>query len=146
MSIIALSIAIGFSFSMFSTFLIYLVSRRRFFQEAFTILDNVQYSDKPRDKSEFRRYRKLKRMVSGARRRIFLLFIVHLFIFSIMYFIMLITLQTVLREAGYVEIPIPIPLISGRNGGGFYTHPFFLALLSYLTPLYLFIRAVRPVD
>ncbi len=143
---IAIAVLTGLLFSTLSILLIYVVSRRSFFQNAFKILDEYSLPEKPRSKGELRRYKKLRGMISSARRKILLLFIIHLIIFTASYFFMIITLQKILVGTGLVEIPIPIPFLTGKTDNHYYTHILFLSFLAYLTPLYFFIRAVRPVS
>ena len=142
---ITLSILIGLAFSLLASLIVYRISRKKFFQEAFNILDQVQLPEKPRSKGELRRYKKLRSMVSSAKRRLMILFIFHIFVFTTSYMLMITTLLLILKSTDMIEIPIPIPLLTAKTDDTFYTRPFFLAFLAYLTPLYLFIRAVRPV-
>ena len=145
MSTITTSIIIGLLFSFLASLIVYRISRKRFFQEAFEILDKVTLPEKPKSKGELRRYKKLKSMVSSARRRVMVLFIFHVFVFTTTYLFMITTLFMLVRGVESIRIPIPIPFLTARMDGEFYTKPFFLAFLAYLTPLYIFIRAVRPV-
>jgi hypothetical protein len=143
---ILLSIIIGLSMSFLAAFLTYIVSRRRIFQEAFIIVEKYRIGSKPRDKGELRRYKRLKAIVSSARRRLLLLFFIHLTIFMITY-VSTITLTALLvpGDEMVVEIPISIPLLSAQTNHLYETHILFIAFIAYLAPLYLMIRAVRPV-
>ncbi|OYT39882.1 MAG: hypothetical protein B6U89_03355 [Desulfurococcales archaeon ex4484_58] len=144
MSLITLTILVGFTYSLLAIISIYIVSRRRFFQEAFSVLDKYTLPPKPRSKGELRRYKKLKSMISSARKRVFLLFILHLTIFTLTYLAMITSIGLFVGEGGIVYIPVVIPFITARENHAFYTHVYFIGFLAYITPLYFFIRAVRP--
>ncbi len=143
---IILSIIIGLSMSLVAAFLTYIVSRRKIFQEAFIVVEKYRIGSKPKDKGELRRYKKLKTIVSSARKRLLLLFFIHLSIFMITY-VSTITLTALFvpGDEMIVKIPISIPLLSARTDHMYETHILFIAFIAYLAPLYLMIRAVRPI-
>jgi hypothetical protein len=143
---ILLSIIIGLSMSFLAALLTYIVSRRRIFQEAFIIVERYRIESKPRDKGELRRYKKLKAIVSSARKRLLLLFFIHLTIFMITYVSTIaFTALLVPGDEMTIKIPISIPLLSARTDHMYETHVLFIAFIAYLAPLYLMIRAVRPI-
>lgn len=145
MTAIMISVIIGLSFSSLGALLTYIVSRRPFFQEAFTIIEKHRLPSRPRDKGELRRLKKLKKQVSMARKRLLLLFFIHLTIFMATYVstIMAVTIIIPMDEM-IVSIPIAIPLLSAKENSVYVTNILFIAFIAYLAPLYAFIRAVRP--
>lgn len=143
---ITLSILTGLFFSLLGAFLTYFISRRRFFQEAFIIVEKYNVPSRPRDKGELRRLKKLKRQVSIARKRLILLFFTHLTVFMITYISTIITVAIIVpSDELIVSIPIAIPLLSAKENGFYATNILFIAFIAYLAPLYAFIRAIRPV-
>ncbi|ADI32508.1 hypothetical protein [Staphylothermus hellenicus] len=144
---ITLSILTGLFFSLLGAFLTYLISRRRFFQEAFTIVEKYNVPSRPRDKGELRRLKKFKRRVSMARKRLVLLFFSHLTVFMITYISTIIAVSIIVpSDELIVSIPIAIPLLSAKENDLYVTNILFIAFIAYLAPLYTFIRAVRPVS
>ncbi len=145
--IITLSLGIGILLSLVAAFFTYLVSRIDFFRSAFEILAKYELPEKPKTKGDWRRYRKIKPLIMKARRKIFLLFFVHLTIFLITYTATInLVLYMTPPEQVIVSIPISIPLLTGKGDGYYITHVLFLALIGYLVPSYLLVRAVRSVS
>jgi len=146
MSTITTAVIIGVFLSMLASLLAYYVSRYRVFQQSLRVIEAYSIPEKPRSKSELRKYRKLKAIVSAARKRVLMLLGIHVAIFVSTYFLMLMLLAVLVGDNEVVYIPIPIPLLTGRSDTQFYTYVYFIGFLAYLTPLYLFTRAVKPKD
>ncbi len=142
---IILSIIIGLSMSFLAVMLTYLVSRRKYFQEPFQILEKYKVPAKPKKKGELRRIRKTRALVRKAKRSLMILFLLHLTIFILTYTTAIVlTGMLIPREHQIVQIPLALPLFSARNGTMYITHVLFITFTAYLAPNYLLMRAVRP--
>ncbi len=142
---IIISIIIGLSMAFTAAVLTYIVSRRRFFQEPFQILEKYRPPSKPKRKGELRRYRKMRAAVRKAKRNLMILFLIHLSIFIFTYTTAIVlTGALVPREHQLVTIPLALPLFSARNGTMYTTHVLFITFTAYLAPNYLLMRVVRP--
>jgi hypothetical protein len=140
-----ISILIGLSMSFTAIIITYMVSHRRFFRDAYILLEKYRLPSRVRDKGELRRIRKLSSMIRKAKRRILLLFFLHLSIFLLTYTTAIVLTGLIVPEdKQLVTIPVAIPLFSARSDSHYITHVLFLTFLAYLAPNYLIIRAAKP--
>ncbi len=138
------ALLLGISFSLASIYLAYMVAKRKFFREAFEFLST--YSDEPitKDKRGLRKLRKIRKQLERARKRLMLLFFIHLVIFIMAYTGLVSTIYLIIPlEKMIVNIPIGIPLISERVDGGYVTHIVFIAFIGFMAPSYLFARIIK---
>ncbi len=144
--IIVLSIIIGLGMSLTAIITTYLISHRSFFKEAYIILEKYRLTSKPRAKGELRKIRKVSSILRKARKRLILLFFIHLSIFLITYTTAIVLTGLLIPEdKQLIEIPIALPLFSAKTGNTYITHVLFITFIAYLAPNYLLIRAARPV-
>lgn len=144
MSLITISLLIGIFFSLLASGITYIISHRRYFLEAYRVIKEVKLPEKPRGKGDLRRYKKLKKKLDIAKKRIILLFFIHLGIFLATYTTMIVVIAYISENTNpFVSIPISIPLLSGRIEDHYVTHVYFLSFIGYVTPLYLLIRSAK---
>ena len=138
------ALLLGLGFSLIALYLAYSISRIKFFQEAFEFL--ATYSSEPigKDKRSMRKLRKIKMQLDRAKRRLMLLFFVHLAIFMLSYTALISTTYLVIpMQDMIVRIPIGIPLISNTEDGYYITHILFIVFIGFMAPSYLFARIVK---
>jgi len=141
---ISLAILIGLSYSLLGVSVMYIIARTRFFSQALIYAKRESFVLKPRSKGDYRKFRREYGLLKRTRRRLIFLFAIHVFVFISMYLLMLYTLSIVFQNNYIVEIPIPIPLLSWKTENGYYNvwiHT--LSLISFLTPVYLYIRVTK---
>jgi len=141
--LVTIVLAISISSAVLISVLIDLVKKTPYFAEAIRVYQSVQLPDTPKSKGDIRRLRKYRFLYRVARRRILLLFTVHVSIFALVYTLMVFTVTTITRSSEIVNIPISIPLLSYIEDGGYKTHIYVVALVGFAIPLYLVSRSVR---
>ncbi|MET1159421.1 MAG: hypothetical protein ABWW65_00515 [Thermoprotei archaeon] len=139
---ITVSVLIGIGFSLLTALISNILVKHKTFREAFKILTQYRLPEKPRSKSELRKYRKIKTLVKTARRRFFALLLIQMLLIAITYFLAIFLIAVLTRGNELVEIPIPIPLLTSRGESGFYTYTYLIGFIAYITPLYLLMRSV----
>ncbi len=143
--LITLSIIIGLAMSFTAIITTYFLSHRRYFREAYILLEKYRVPSKVKGKGELRKIRKLGGMVRRAKRRILLLFFIHLSIFLLTYTTAIVLTGLIIPEdKQLVNIPVAIPLFSARMDNGYVTHILFITFIAYLAPNYLIMRAAKP--
>lgn len=139
---IAVSIGLACSFLAISSS--YIIMRVKYFREALYVLEKYGFKQFPRDKRGLRKLRKIKPVIEKARRRMAVLFFVHLSIFVLAYSLMVAIIYSLIPpEHLLVKIPVAIPLITGRIDNVYVTHVIFIAFIAFMQPSYLFMRAVK---
>lgn len=143
LGVISLAIALGLAYSFLGVFIVYLIARSKYFSEALAYAKAESLVVRPRSKGEYRRFRREYGLLKKVRRRLLVLFTIHVSIFIMMYLLMIYTSTIVFQENYIVKIPIPIPLLSWKNGDGYKVWVYSLSLVSFLTPIYLYIRVTK---
>jgi len=129
---------------MIALYLAYSISKTKFFREAFEFLATYSSESIGKDKRSMRKLRKIKKQLDRAKRRLMLLFFIHLAIFMLSYTALISTTYLVIPVQDIiVRIPIGIPLISGTIDGHYVTHILFIAFIGFMAPSYLFAKIVK---
>lgn len=141
-----LIISIGLSFSLTSTCIAYFISKREYFARAIKMYKELSSKEmiEGRDKRSLRRIRRIRSELKKTRRRITLLFLISIIVFSLMY--LLSSLLTYLLYPGLhglKKIPFAIPLLAREVNGEYYTHAVIIVFLSFMMPSYLFTRIIK---
>ncbi len=143
--LITISLLTGAGFSLLAALTMKLISRTSYFSWAVHILSEIKLPEKPRTKSDFRKIRKYKPLIDRAKKRIFLMFMLHIVVFMFTYTASIYVLNTYIPpHEQIVEIPIYLPFLSMLSENHFATNALFLTLIGYLAPSYLIMRAVYP--
>ncbi len=138
------ALLLGISFSFIALYLAYSISRIKFFQEAFEFLASYSSESVGKDKRSMRKLRKIKKQLDRAKRRLMILFFIHLAIFMLSYTALISTTYIIVPiEDMIVKIPIGIPLISSAEDGYYITHILFIVFIGFMAPSYLFARVVK---
>ncbi len=144
--ILTQALLLGISFSLLAVLAAYKVAKTRFFQEPLEFL--ASYSSEPvtKDKRSMRKLKKIKTRLERAKKRLMLLFFIHLSIFVLSY-TALVTLVYILvpTDMMLVKIPVGIPLLSypSEEGDYYITHIVFIAFIGFMAPSYLFARLIK---
>lgn len=143
LGVISQAIALGLAYSLLGVLIVYAIARTRYFSEALSLAKMESFVLKPRSKGEYRRFRKEYGLFKRTRRRLIALFTIHVSVFIAMYLLMIYTSTIVFRDNYIVKLPIPIPLLSWRSDDGYNVWIYTLSLISFLTPIYLYIRVTK---
>jgi len=144
--LITIALLTGAGFSLLAALVMKLISRTAYFSWAVNILSEVKLPEKPKTKSDYRKIRKYKSLIDRAKKRIFLMFMLHILVFMFTYTASIYVLNALIPpHEQIVEIPIYLPFLSVLSGDYFATNVLFLTLIGYLAPSYLIMRAVYPM-
>ncbi|ADV65452.1 hypothetical protein [Desulfurococcus mucosus] len=142
--LVTLVLLVSISSAILISILIDAVKKHPYFAEAIRTYQLVEIPETPRSKGDIRRLRKYRALYKSAKRRLTLLFITHISLFSLVYVLMIFTVSLVSRSSEVVNIPVSIPFLSYMAETGVYrTHIYIVALIGFALPLYLVSRSVR---
>ncbi|WP_042667805.1 hypothetical protein [Desulfurococcus amylolyticus] len=136
---------VSISSAILISLLIKAVRNHPYFSEAVKTYQSIQVPETPRSKGDVRRLRKYRALYRSARRRMLLLFVIHISVFSLVYTLMILVVSLIARSTQYVDIPVSVPFLSGLNTerGIYYTHIYIIALIGFAVPIYLVSRSIR---
>ncbi len=139
-------ISIGIIFSLVTTYVTYLISKKEFFAEAIRAYRELAVREvgEVKDKRSLRRIRKIRSELKRVRRRLTTLFIIGVVLFTSMYMLCSSLIYYLYPGVtGFKKIPFAIPLFSQKINDEYYTHVIVIGFLAFMTPSYLFARIIK---